>query len=399
GASSGALLLLAEDGEALELVNALGYSEELINTIRRVSLSGPTLPVLEVLRTGEPIWLPSQAAFNARYPDHAKTGNEAIAFLPLRVNERNLGSLIISFAEVREFSPEEQIFLLTLARHCAQALERARLFAETQTLNDELEKRVQKRTAQLLAANARLETEVAERRQIAEQLELSREQLRRLALHLQAVREEERTHLAREVHDAVGQLLTGLKMDVAWLGHRLAEDGSPRVDKVREMTELLDSAIKSVRQIATELRPAILDDIGLAAAIEWQVREFESRSGIACRYTSTLEEIPLEAEHSTAVFRLVQETLTNVARHAQASQVEISLGEVDGFLSLQVRDNGRGITEEELRGSKSLGLLGMRERAQRLAGQLDIQGAPGQGTTVTMRVPLSVRLESDAYAS
>jgi len=154
------------------------------------------------------------------------------------------------------------------------------------------------------------------------------------------------------------------------------------------MSDLVDTAIQDVRRIATELRPGMLDDLGLVPAMEWQLQEFQKRSGIRCRFTSSLEKVALDAEDSTVLFRILQETLTNVARHASAAQVEVSLDEEQGYVRLRVQDNGRGITESELNGSKSFGLLGMRERVLLRSGSFHIQGTPGRGTTVVIKLPL-----------
>ena len=221
----------------------------------------------------------------------------------------------------------------------------------------------------------------------------SREQLRALAARLTEVREEERTQIAREIHDVLGQALTGLKMDLAWLGKRAATVPEEQLatmldDKIREMSDVVDSTIGTVRKIATQLRPALLDDLGLEAAAEWQVKEFQNRSGIACRFISKLNDEPIETLCGTALFRILQETLTNVARHAGASRVEVRLQLKGGNVQLQVRDNGRGITTREISNTKSLGLLGIRERALLVGGEIQIKGEARKGTTVTVLVPL-----------
>jgi signal transduction histidine kinase len=154
------------------------------------------------------------------------------------------------------------------------------------------------------------------------------------------------------------------------------------------MSDLVDTTIQDVRRIATELRPGMLDDLGLVPAMEWQLQEFQKRSGIACRFTSSLEEVALNAEETTVLFRILQETLTNVARHASATSVQVSLDEDQGYVRLRVQDNGRGITDGEVSGSRSFGLLGMRERVLLRSGEFSIHGTPGQGTTVVIKLPL-----------
>jgi signal transduction histidine kinase len=230
--------------------------------------------------------------------------------------------------------------------------------------------------------------ERAERKRAEAQLRESREQLRALSVYLQSVREEERTRIAREVHDELGQALTGLKMDLVWLGSKLSKDRKILQEKTKIMSAGIDGIIQTIRRIATELRPGVLDDLGLAAAIEWQAHEFQVRTGIQCSVTVAVNESPLDDHLNTAFFRIFQETLTNIMRHAQASRVEVQLKGEKDCLILEVKDYGRGISESEISGTKSLGLLGMRERAALLGGSFDITGIPGMGTCVKVMIPL-----------
>lgn len=220
-------------------------------------------------------------------------------------------------------------------------------------------------------------------------LRRANEQLHALTSHLQYVLEEERIRIAREVHDELGQRLTGLKLDLAWLGRKLSAPGQgPLRDKVRDLSDAIDGTIQIVRRIATELRPQILDDIGLMAAIEWEVGEFQKRSLIRCKVVSRAGEIIQDQDFTTVFFRVLQETLTNILRHAEASRVEVRVtGETDQLV-LEVRDNGRGIAAEEIASTRSIGLIGMRERAALVGGEIVIHGAPGKGTIVRLRAPL-----------
>jgi PAS domain S-box-containing protein len=231
--------------------------------------------------------------------------------------------------------------------------------------------------------------DVTERVQAEEQLKSSNEKLRALAARLQAVREEESLMIAREIHDELGSALTGLKMDISWSNKHLpAEGGEPLRRKFAEMSQLIDETIQKVRNISTELRPAILDDLGLAAAIEWQCKEFERRTEIKCRITSLYEEAELSPEKATAVFRIYQEILTNVARHSRADSVETSMEKSGEDLILKVADNGVGIKGSDVSDSKSLGILGIFERAVVFGGNVKIDGTEGVGTTVTVSIPL-----------
>lgn len=235
--------------------------------------------------------------------------------------------------------------------------------------------------------------DITERRRAEKQIRESREQLRALAAYLQSVREEERTRIAREVHDELGQTLTGLKMELASLERKMAavsdsEDLEQCEEKLKSLPGQVDRVICTVRKIATELRPPVLDDLGLEAAIEWQIQDFEKRTGITCHFHSSVRRLDLDYERATAVFRIFQETLTNVVRHAAASQVNIYLREEDDKLILEVQDNGRGVTGRELAGTRSLGFLGMKERAMMLDGEVNVLGRQGKGTTVAVRIPV-----------
>jgi PAS domain S-box-containing protein len=229
--------------------------------------------------------------------------------------------------------------------------------------------------------------DITERKRAEEYRQRSLEQLRALAARLQSVREEERTRVAREIHDELGQALTAIKLDLTALLRDLQPDQGPAVRRGQSILKLLDETILSVRRIATDLRPGVLDDLGLVAAVEWAAEEFQARTGIKCRLSMPDVDIAMDPERATALFRIFQETLTNVARHANATQVNVRLVKQNGDLSLEVCDDGKGITEKQLSVGQSLGILGMRERALLLGGELTISGGPGKGTTVRVRIP------------
>ena len=190
------------------------------------------------------------------------------------------------------------------------------------------------------------------------QLRESHKQLRALSVYLQHVREEERTRIAREVHDELGQALTSCKLDASWLAHHLPRKQKDLAEKAEKLSVDIDSTIQTVRRIATELRPGILDHLGLAAALEWQAQEFQTRTGIRCHVSAHLREPPLDPELTTTFFRIFQETLTNVIRHAEATHVDVQLKEDAARVILEVKDNGRGISREEISESKIDGLAG-----------------------------------------
>ena len=232
-------------------------------------------------------------------------------------------------------------------------------------------------------------TERDERRRAQEQLRESHEQLRALSVYLQHVREEERTRIAREVHDELGQALTSCKLDLSLLANKLPPNLTLLKEKARALSAHIDATIQTVRRIATELRPGILDHLGLIAALEWQANEFQTRTGIKCEVRTDLQEPVLTPDLATTFFRIFQETLTNIIRHAGATHVTVHLKEAAGRIILEVKDNGRGISPEEISNTRSMGLLGMKERAALLGGTFRIGPAPGgKGTLNSVSIPL-----------
>jgi PAS domain S-box-containing protein len=235
--------------------------------------------------------------------------------------------------------------------------------------------------------------DITERKRAEEKLNATTEQLRALSAKLQSAREEEGARIARELHDELGSALTSLKWDLEGID-KLCSQADDQTDfstlrkKIEGMIGLIDATINTVTRISSELRPSILDDLGLAAAIEWQCRQFEAHTGIICQSESVAEHIQLNREEATAVFRIVQEAMTNILRHAKATRIDITMEEEDGEFVLRVRDNGRGITEEDMTGPRSLGLMGMRERVHLVGGKIEITGAPGKGTVLTVRIPI-----------
>jgi two-component system sensor histidine kinase UhpB len=234
-------------------------------------------------------------------------------------------------------------------------------------------------------------TDITDRREAEIELRRSHEALRSLSQHIQSVREEESKRIASEIHDELGQQLTALKIDLSWLSSRVPspeKNGTQILDKIHQMDRLVDYTIQTVQKISAELRPVLLDDLGLAPAIEWLAQDFENRTKIKCRVNISIDEIDLNLECSTAIFRISQEALTNVARHAKATCVDISLKERNGGLILNIADNGKGINHDEINAPSSLGLMGMRERVRPFGGEVSIGGSRRGGTTVTVVVPL-----------
>lgn len=246
-------------------------------------------------------------------------------------------------------------------------LENSALYAQLSESNESLERRIGLRTAEL---------------------ERSREELRLVASAGAAAREQEKSRIARELHDELGQALTALKMDVGWLRSRVSAGEADVAAKVAAMGEVLDDMVASTRRIAADLRPLVLDDLGLVPAAQWLVETFRKRHGIECELEVDPPDIELADPHATAVFRILQESLTNVARHAQASRVALNLSRVDGGIHLSVRDDGRGFDLAAPRRPNAFGLLGLRERAHLVAGRIAIDSALGRGTTIQVSIPL-----------
>jgi PAS domain S-box-containing protein len=232
-------------------------------------------------------------------------------------------------------------------------------------------------------------TDITERKLAEKRIRESHNRLRSLAERLQMIREEERATIAREIHDDLGQSLTAVKMDISWLKNNQGKDKEFTPGKFDMMLDLINSTIQSVKRIATELRPGILDDLGLVPAIEWQAAEFQNRYKIQCNVSINKPEVKIIDEIAIAVFRIFQETLTNVARHSGATKVDVNLNFYDdNKLIMEIADNGVGIEEEQINSLKSLGLFGMRERVNILRGSVEITGEKGKGTKVSVSIPI-----------
>jgi len=236
-------------------------------------------------------------------------------------------------------------------------------------------------------------TDISELKKTESLLKKSYENIRRLASHLERIREEERIAIAREIHDELGQQLTVLKMDVSWLNKNLSITGEKQITRMNELLETIDNTIKTVRRISSELRPSVLDDLGLIAALEWLLKDFEKRSGVKTRLISGIEKLDLDINAKTALFRVFQESLTNVARHAKASEVIASLNKSGDNLLITIKDNGKGFVLSAIESKKTLGILGIKERIAIIEGTYNIDSSPGEGTTIEIEVPVSSETE------
>ncbi len=260
----------------------------------------------------------------------------------------------------------------------------------------DIEERVEERTSELAALNQELIEELQIRKGKA--TEKFKEELSHLSEHLERAREVERTHIAREIHDELGQSLSALKIDVTCLGESLPESHGFLREQTRAMAEKIDGAIQTVRRICSELRPPILEHFGLPAAIEWHLEDFQKRTGICCTTEIDPEISKIEKELATILFRIFQEAMTNILRHAGATTVNVVLKNEAHHLVLQVIDNGRGVSKEEISSPRSFGIIGIRERVRFWGGQSAFVGIPNRGTTVTISIPLDQSKDSSEQA-
>jgi len=305
------------------------------------------------------------------------------------------------------YSGKEEILNLDLARDVYETPEdRGRILALADTMGTaEYDVVVKKKNGERMVTHCSLTAVKDERGRVASymgvirditdhnrvesELKDSRTQLRNLATHLLSAREEERRKVAREIHDELGQVLTALKMDLKWLEKRLVPSPGQLQEKIGGMIGLTDQTIRRVQKISAELRPRMLDDLGLDAAVDWLSRDFSRRTGIACTVTEDLGKLRIGEGIATALYRIVQEALTNIARHAQASRVAVDMRAARGRVEVSVQDDGIGISEEQAADPHSLGLIGIRERVLAFGGETTITGEKGKGTCIRVAVPLS----------
>ncbi len=356
--------LISTDGQYLEVAAFAGPEPAAAPPLKRVPLAEAGVAA-EVIAAGNPLWLQSQPGLAAHFPygAHAEGAPEyaAVVCLPLQHQGERLGLIRFGFLTPRTFEAGERQFMLAMAGQCAQALERARLYAAERQARLTLEERVHDRTRQLRALAERLET----------------------------LREDERLRISREIHDQLGGQLTGLKIDISQIRKRMPKAAPELHQKMDALSQAVDATVQVVRRIASDLRPGLLDDFGLLAAIEWELQQFQRRTEIAAQLAAgSTDNLNLTREQVTAVFRVLQEALTNVMRHAQATQVVVALHAAADALTLTIDDDGRGIDSQALANPKSLGLLGMQERIRQVGGEVTIQTAPRRGTRLAVRVPL-----------
>ncbi len=337
-----------------------------------------------VRETGGPVYS-SDSAHDPRFahPLLNRVPHRSVLVQPLKVKGEVAGVFVFIWTRARHRFTQVQLRLVeTVTQQAGMAIEHAELLSQVHACGENLDRRVRDRTSRL--------------RRAYEDLRESREALRALSTHAEHVRERERSRIAREIHDELGQALTALKLDLCQL---IKSNDRAHDAELVAMPGVVDAMIETVRRIAEELRPQVLDDLGLLAALEWQTRDFQKRTGVLCRLRCLGPVAEIDVDRSTALFRIFQEILTNIARHAHASRVQITLTVSGAMARLQVRDNGRGMRTEHRTGHMNLGLLGMQERAAEFGGGLHVTSAPSKGTTVRVRLPLAPRLRHQERVS
>lgn len=299
----------------------------------------------------EPIFIPDvtkEPSLSALLPHIQQEGITALGFIPLVYMNRLLGKFMVYYNDRHEFTGEEIYLMQTIAREVAFAI-------------------------------GEKENELALRK--------SEQQYRELSAHLQDVREEERTVIAREIHDELGQQLTVLKIDFSWLASKLDLSDSPMLkEKFEDIGYLLDNAVQTVRRMSSSLRPSMLDDLGLVYTIDWYLRDFGKRMGVRTVFEYTQDDLHIPDKVRTALFRIFQESVTNIIRHSAATEVRVTLEKNESGIQLQITDNGKGFDLNAVESKRTLGLLGMKERSQLVGGQWQISSMPGAGTTISVLV-------------
>ena len=310
------------------------------------------------------------------------------------------------------FPPSHQLFVERVHRDDVARLRRAAEMAANSTAGYGVEVRIVRPSGEerSVSLRARLERghdgvvvrsvgtlyDSTEQKQIEARVEQSRQQLRSLAAHLISVRERERASVAKEIHDDVGQIVAAVRMDLAAVQRKLGPDNRQHQERIEDAIRLLGGVVKTVQRVMSELHPPVLEGVGLAAAIEWQLEQFQKRTGICCEFVCEVEGIELSAEGNLALFRVAQEALSNVAHHARATAAGVRLARTRDWLELEITDNGRGISEAEVQGQHSFGILGMHERVQVVGGEIQIRAADGGGTRVQVRIPIAGTLAGSA---
>jgi len=381
------IFLADHENGALRLFTLLGdFSQEFIACEQKVPFGECLCGRVAV--SGE--LLMSESCFGD--PRHERIFDDMEAhghyIVPLKSVNTLVGVMFLYTNTHPSWYQHSQEVLLSIGGLIADAIKRKQIDRELEQYRNQLEIMVDSKTTELRNINERLKFEIEEHKNTQENLKISRDQFRTFGNKIQATREEEKARISREVHDRLGQSLTALKMDSKYIEKKLPDDLGDIKHCAQRMTQLIDSTITSVQEIAMELRPPILDAFGLCEAITWQADEYSKRLGIEFDLHGLQEKIELEQNIKTALFRIFQETLTNIARHAQATKVHVSMNSNNEDLVFIIEDNGIGISKDIVENPTSMGLIGIKERVYGVNGEVQFEGLPERGTRVTVKLPL-----------
>lgn len=361
-------IYFVEDRQAV-LKAYRGYPESYIRQVKTIPY--PKGTTWKTIIDGKPRYIEDTSSDNILGAAGKGIGTKSYLSMPVKFKRETIGCININSLKLNAFSGDELMLLDKVSKQIEASVSNARQASDLERSRNELK-----------LARDNLEVKVAERTS----------ELRALTAHIQDIREEERKQISREIHDELGQALTNIKLDLSWVNKNLIANKGQElenvVNKVEIMTEKIDDSINTVRKIATRLRPSILDNLGLAAAIKWQLKEFKSRTQLDCEFKNSIKNLDVSPEISTVIFRIFQESLTNIARHANAGKVEIKLRKQNGNIVLETSDDGKGFDAGVYKNSKSLGLLGMEERAAIYGGDFKVQSNTGKGTRTVLKIPL-----------
>ena len=311
--------------------------------------------------------------------------------VPLNSSDNLIGVMFLYTDTNPSWYQHSQEVLLSIGGLIANTIQRKEVEEELERHKNSLEKLVESRTYDLTNINNHLKKEIEEHKSTQQILIDSKEKFRRLSNQIQSIREDEKSRIAKEVHDQLGQTLTALKFDIAQLEQNIPSELSELKLRTSSITSIVDETIKNVQQISMELRPPILDAFGICEAISWQANEYNKKLGMHFDLNCLQEHIDLEKDLQTALFRIFQESMTNVIRHANATQVQVGMNYDNENLIFEVADNGIGLNKEDIESPESLGLIGMRERVYPWGGQVEFKGLPGKGTKIIITIPLSLK--------
>ena len=375
-------IFLVDEGEnILRLFTTFGkFSKEFLENEKEVPFGNCLCG--RVAESGQ--ILMSESCFSD--PRHERVYSDMTAhghyIIPLKVSEKLIGVMFLYTNTNPDWYKHSQEVLLAIGGLIANAIEKKKVDDELEEYRNHLVNLVKQRTNELTNANARLVGEI-------ESHEKTQEELRHLSIKTEKVREEEKYEISRKVHDELGQLLTAMKMDLLQLDKKLPREDSDLHQRAHSIVDLIDDTIRSVQGIAMELRPPILDAFGLCEAIAWQADEYEKRYEIQFKLNFPQKHVGLNKDLEVTLFRIFQESVTNVVRHSEASQVDVEVLPENGQLVMRIQDDGIGIQKDKIEDSNSIGLIGIRERVRSWNGEVQFLGADGKGTNVEVRIPIT----------